>query len=67
MKPYKGLIQIGCEKDTKDCPRKLAKDLDADCVNCPLAKVVVMGHEGEILATVTKPVTKTRTSKKAGR
>lgn len=67
MKAYRGLVQIECGKGKTACPRKLVKDMEAACIDCPNAKTAVMGHEGEILATVTTKVAKTRTSKKAGR
>ena len=66
MKTFKGIIRIECRETGPCIESKVRKDVRPDCVNCGSSKIVVVDHEGEILAELNpeeRAPAKTRESK----
>jgi len=65
-KPYHGRVRIECQSN-KACPRKVVKDVLAECLDCPGAKITVLGLEGETLSTLTNSKSKPKKGAQHGR
>ena len=48
MKPYKGIIRIGCERK-KGCLKNLKKNVQPGCLDCPHAITEILDLDEKVL------------------
>ena len=64
MTPYKGLIEIKCERKKGGCLRNLRHNVQPGCMDCPDAKTTIIDLEGKPLFEYKSPPARTGKRKK---